>query len=287
MKNNLQELKVLVNKLSTRINNVSEDAPLSIIERDIILELLRKAYLAAEELSNQTKAEDDLKLKLDEPHQGQEFEYFSEQVIKSEEPKLSDDHKVSDAQYVVTNPEANIPVVERVTESHEIVNSPVFIDTPLVKESQGIGEPVPAPENKPEPVVLTPTVESKKSEDISHSTIDLFSGQTIADKLKTSTPSLNDTITSNKEDLSFAHKMQLKPISDLKAAIGINEKFQFINDLFEGRTDRYNDAINRLNSCGSINEASIVMSRLNMEHKWNKESDAYNKLNTFLSRRYL
>mgnify|MGYP000877802837 CR=1 FL=1 len=287
MKNNLQELKVLVYKLSTRINNVSEDAPLSMIERDIILELLRKAYVATEELSNQIKAEDDIKIKLEEPYKVQEFEYFSEQAIKSEEPKVSDNHRVSDDQYRSADTEANIPIVERVTTGPEITDNPVIINAPSVKESQGTGEPVPAPENKPEPIVLFPTFESKKSEATSHSTIDLFSGQTIADKLKTSTPSLNDTITSNKEDLSLAHKMQLKPISDLKAAIGINEKFQFINDLFEGRTDRYNDAITRLNSCSSINEASIVMSQLNMEHKWNKESDAYNKLNTFLSRRYL
>ncbi len=116
---------------------------------------------------------------------------------------------------------------------------------------------------------------------------DLFGGQTIGDKLKSETPSLNDKITQGKSDQSLAHKMQLKPISDLKTAIGINEKFQFVNDLFEGRIELYNDAINRLNSCSSGVMAENYLRDLKSEHNWNEKAEAFDKLKSFITRRYI
>lgn len=116
---------------------------------------------------------------------------------------------------------------------------------------------------------------------------DLFGGQTIADKLKSETPSLNDRITQGRVDQSLAHKMQLKPISDLKTAIGINEKFQFVNDLFEGRIELYNEAINNLNNCNSDTSAQRLLEDLKAAHNWKEETEAYNKLKTFINRRYI
>jgi hypothetical protein len=116
---------------------------------------------------------------------------------------------------------------------------------------------------------------------------DLFGGQTIADKLKNETPSLIDKINEGRADQTLAHKMQLKPINDLKTAIGINEKFQFVNDLFEGRIDLYNDAISKLNGCGSESNANSIMEEYMSAHKWNTSNEAYIKLRTFITRRYL
>jgi hypothetical protein len=116
---------------------------------------------------------------------------------------------------------------------------------------------------------------------------DLFGGQTIADKLKNETPSLIDKINEGRADQTLAHKMQLKPINDLKTAIGINEKFQFVNDLFEGRIDLYNDAISKLNSCGSAITANSIMEEYLSIHNWNTNNEAYIKLRTFITRRYL
>ncbi len=116
---------------------------------------------------------------------------------------------------------------------------------------------------------------------------DLFGGQTIADKLKNEAPSLIDKINEGRQDQTLAHKMQLKPINDLKTAIGINEKFQFVNDLFEGRIDLYNDAISRLNNCGSAFSADSIMDEYLAAHGWNTNAEAYVKLRTFITRRYL
>ncbi len=273
MDKKVQELTLLVNKLQERINRITDGSSLSSIEKDIILDLLRRAYVTTEELGT----------------------FNSPSSLTDEIADMSP----------ATESEESIPMETVDTFDKEEISKPDFHEMPTFESRSDVASKV---EDKPEEVVERPNevtfvmsepqvyqpqntqpiepvkIESPKSTDVP---ADLFSTPTIADKLKSNSLSLNDTITGNKEDQSVAHKMQLKPISDLKAAIGINEKFQFVNDLFEGRIDKYNEAITRLNSCSSLYEANGVLSRLNYEHNWNEGSEACNKLSTFITRRYL
>lgn len=57
----------------------------------------------------------------------------------------------------------------------------------------------------------------------------------------------------NKPDLSS--KLQSKPIKDIHKAIGINERYTFIQELFEGDVNKYNHTINELNQKSNFNEA--------------------------------
>ena len=47
---------------------------------------------------------------------------------------------------------------------------------------------------------------------------------------------------------TVADKLSRQPIKDLKSAIGLNQKFLFMNDLFEGENELFNNAINKINS---------------------------------------
>lgn len=148
-------------------------------------------------------------------------------------------------------------------------------------------EEVKIDKNKHQPSPAPPaSIFSKPATKKQPASNDLFGGQTIADKLKSEAPSLNERIVQGKSDQSLAHKLQLKPISDLKTAIGINEKFQFVNDLFDGRVEVYNDAISKLNNCNSGNIAESILEEYRIRHNW-KESEAYDKLKTFVTRRYI
>lgn len=117
--------------------------------------------------------------------------------------------------------------------------------------------------------------------------LDLFGTITIADKLKSEAPSLRDKITSGKHDQTLADRMQLKPISDLKSAIGLNDKFQFINELFEGSADRYSEAVNMLNHCSSGSEAGQLFADLKSRYNWDGKNPVFIKLQDFVNRRYL
>jgi hypothetical protein len=75
--------------------------------------------------------------------------------------------------------------------------------------------------------------------------------------------SAGDTIgeksTSVRQDEAITSALHSKPISDIGAAIGINDKFYFIRELFSGDTRAYQDTIKRLNSSASLGEAMKIL----------------------------
>ncbi len=129
------------------------------------------------------------------------------------------------------------------------------------------------------------TVQDKKT------TLDLFStsGQpTIADKYKDSkTSSINEKIGNTKTDETIASKMQKKPISDLKAAIGINEKFLFINELFKGNMEDYNEAVSKINMSQNYEEAVRHLDSFKKTYTWNDNSNSLKIFRELIQRRFI
>lgn len=152
--------------------------------------------------------------------------------------------------------------------------------------------PIFEPEKSEQPPVVKPieikpptvTVVQKSQQ----KPVDLFSDTpTMADKFKNDTPSLNDKIASQKSDASLAGKINKTRIDDMRMAIGINEKFRFVNELFEGNLADYNEAINRLNACSNADEASDAFNGFAAHFKWNVGSEIYNALRELVTRRYI
>lgn len=111
----------------------------------------------------------------------------------------------------------------------------------------------------------------------SKTTFDLFSAkaeETVADKL------------SNKDDSSVAAKMQHSKISDLKQAIGINEKFLFINELFNGDLGRYNKVIDEFNELKNQQGIDTYLFEMKIQNQWAEDSEAYLKLKELLDRKF-
>ncbi len=102
------------------------------------------------------------------------------------------------------------------------------------------------------------------------------------DKKETSVADKMET----KEDNSLAGKWNKNPISDLKSAIGLNDKFSFIHSLFDGKVDNYNEAIEKLNTSDGKEAATQYLNFLSSEYSWNIESEEYLKLKDFISRRF-
>ena len=71
---------------------------------------------------------------------------------------------------------------------------------------------------------------------------------------------------------SVAEKLLHNKITDLKAAIGINEKFQFINELFDGNMKEYTVAIDQINNFSSFSEAETYLANLKEMYKWDTEN---------------
>lgn len=89
------------------------------------------------------------------------------------------------------------------------------------------------------------------------------------------------------EDNSLAAHLQRQPVSDIKAAIMLNDRIMMINDLFKGSSERYSKAINELNDFPTLGGALVYMSELRVEFQWDIESEAYLKLKELVERRFL
>lgn len=86
-----------------------------------------------------------------------------------------------------------------------------------------------------------------------------------------------------KEDESIADKLMLQPIKDLKSAIGINDKFQFINELFGGNADDYNQTIAAINTAENKAAAMELISKKD----WSSKKALAKSFYTLIERRFL
>ena len=89
------------------------------------------------------------------------------------------------------------------------------------------------------------------------------------------------------EDNSLAAKLQRTPVTDIRLALGINDKVMIINDLFRGSVDRYNKSIDALNDFPTLSGAKVYMSELQIELQWDTDSQAYRLLNDLVERRFI
>ncbi len=70
---------------------------------------------------------------------------------------------------------------------------------------------------------------------------------------------LGEKISSAKNEEAITSVIHSKPIDDIAAAIGMNDKFYFIRELFSGNSIAYNDTIRRLNASASLGEAMKIL----------------------------
>lgn len=141
---------------------------------------------------------------------------------------------------------------------------------PELQPAETMPEPLPTPE--PRPKLVTP---------------DLFgASHTLADKLKNEKKNVNDTLPKSDSDKSLGARLQKNKITDLKTAIGINEKFLFINELFKGDMQKYTESLNGLNSKANRGEADELLKTLADELKWKEDSEPYQRFLALIDRRF-
>jgi hypothetical protein len=98
--------------------------------------------------------------------------------------------------------------------------------------------------------------------------------------------SLHQAYEEQTADHSIAARLQYNPINDLRSAIGINDKFLIMNQLFKGSMEQYNSAIERLNGFYNYEDAEIFLGSLKILHDWADDLPANEKLLHFVKRRY-
>ena len=97
--------------------------------------------------------------------------------------------------------------------------------------------------------------------------------------------SLNDTLKEDKTEI--AHVLQGVPVRDLRKAIGVNDKYLFINDLFRGDESSYERSIRTINAFNIYAEAEYWIQReLKIKLGWNEKTDAVKQFDQLVKRRF-
>ncbi len=139
----------------------------------------------------------------------------------------------------------------------------------------------PEPENHPEQEEPERDLSGEKNDsvELEEPEEDEKNGKVLGEKF-TKSKSVNDLISGNGK---FEYKLSDRPFSSIRAAIGINDRFLFTRELFDGNPERYTQAVTKLDSLRNINEAVVY---LRENFKWKKNETSL-KFIDLVKRRFL
>ena len=89
------------------------------------------------------------------------------------------------------------------------------------------------------------------------------------------------------ESKEVAEHIALEPIKDLKAAIGINDKFQFIQELFGGDEKDFESSLKTINAFNIYAEAQFwIKKELRIKNNWDEASASVKAFDQLIKRRF-
>ncbi len=122
------------------------------------------------------------------------------------------------------------------------------------RHSGGGENAAPVPASEPEKVVPEVAVDPAGGKARAQESVKAI----LADRFGV-TGTLGEKMSSSRKDEVVTSVMHSKPIADIAAAIGINDKFYYIRELFSGDAAAYSDAVSRLNGAASLGEAMKIL----------------------------
>jgi hypothetical protein len=105
------------------------------------------------------------------------------------------------------------------------------------------------------------------------------------EKFRADKPTLNERL--GKPATTLADNQMGKKIESLKDSISINQRFGFINELFNGENMQYYNAIKTLDEFTDAESAkNFVLRDLAPRYDWSKKEDHVNKLLRLIERKF-
>ena len=106
-------------------------------------------------------------------------------------------------------------------------------------------------------------------------------GTVLGDIINHDVQTLADTLAAPRDRASELRRSE--PVTDLRRAIGINDKFLLIRDLFGGDGEAYEKSIGVLNDCADFDDCMIYIAE---NYAWNPNSDGVKLLMDLLERKF-
>ena len=182
-----------------------------------------------------------------------------------EEELKQDDKKTELLEEVESAGSENAPEIDEETSSEreepvadeqEEEQNSVPTDVEEVKEEPVSGEKLQKehePEDEPEPVAVSSRIGDRA----------------ITEK------SVNDLLSGN-DDKKLEYKISNSPVQSIQAAIGINDRYQYIRELFSGKAETFAKTVADLDNLGNIQEAVTYLQK---NFKWKKNETSLKFVN--------
>lgn len=149
-----------------------------------------------------------------------------------------------------------------------------------------ITEPEPKTEEiivqEPELEIEKPKGDAKIKDELEETVKNGNSQEIIADKFQ-SKKFVHDSISEKSLKQDVSSKLQSKPIKDINSAIGLNDKFIFIKELFRNNKESYHETIQVLNNFDTFENAIEFLSE---NFKWNSDDPNFERLKELVRRKY-
>lgn len=231
------------------------------IEEDIIVEEVPQTIIVENEIEKQNIES----IIEDEVEREVEVEKEIEEVAETVAETIIEEKAVQSEQKVIIKPILIEPEILFDTENHEQeTNDNARKNDNISKESPSVlkylNEQMPKVNN-----IFQEQNQEKKSEE--NTNINQQSSPKTIGERYSQEKSVLDNIskTVKQDDISSRFKTHNL---DLRTAIGVNEKFMFINDLFSGNLRQYTDFIQKLNEAESLEKANQILNATKEENRW-------------------
>jgi hypothetical protein len=106
----------------------------------------------------------------------------------------------------------------------------------------------------------------------------------LADKYKNEQKFINESLAGSRGKQNISSQIQSKPIRNIGSALGINDRFKLINELFNGDRDSFQDTIGILDGAANFNEA---FNYINSSFDWDMEEDSVQLLLDLVRRKFI
>jgi len=270
-----QVIQILSEKENKQLKNI-RPRPAVLVEESIQLQsqLTEKEEEESDQLQSQFSGEDareQSSVSADEEERLQALSKFEEEVKESEQSQLSEESEQSPSQLTEKKVEESIQSqltekkVEESIQSQSQLTEKEEESVPL----QDLEDTEEDPHQKESDVELDD--EEEEANNANHRLGDSF----LKEK------SVNELLAGD-DSGKLEYKISNSPVASLKAAIGINDRYQYIRELFEGNGDKFTKAVSDLDNLNSIQEA---VSYLQQNYKWKKNETSL-KFVTLVKRRF-
>lgn len=200
------------------------------------------------------------------------YKAFEDRVNSKPEEKLEVVEEPEMApEEIVEAPVAEIEVEEPVAEPEEEAT----FDFSIFDEEE---EFVPEELEKNEP-----EVEEHKSITVKEEVKD---DEVVTEIQMTDTKTMSFSERLNVEDNSLASKFAGGKLDSLVGAFGLNERLRFINNLFDGSSELFSDAVKVLDNQQGLDQAISKINEFAAQYDWDEEDDSVHEFMNYLNRRY-